>query len=313
MLPKPYLSIVSPVYRAESLIHTLVSRVASSCEKISPLYEIILVEDGSPDHSWEKIEEVCQKYPQTIGIQLSRNFGQHYAITAGLAQAQGEWIVVMDCDLQDQPEEIPALYQKAREGYDMVFAQRVNRQDSFLKRWTSKAFYTVFGYLTGTEQDSSIANFGIYHRNAIQAILSMKDHIRYFPTMSQWVGFKKAKLPVQHAEREEGTSSYSWKRLFRLAFENIIAFSDKPLRLTIRLGIFITFCSFLLGLYYLYLYLTGAIFVQGFASLIISIWFLSGVIIFVLGIVGVYVGSAFDRVKDRPSYLIRKIYKHPSP
>lgn len=300
------ISIVSPVYKGQNLVKELVSRLESELSLLCDTYEIILVEDHSPDASWTEISRICEKNENIKGIKLSRNFGQHYAITAGLANASGEWIVVMDCDLQDQPEEIKNLLAKAKEGYDIVYAKRGIRQDNFFKRTSSKVFYTLFGYLTDSKQDASIANFGIYHKKVIAAILAMKDHVRFFPTMVQWVGFKNTKINVTHSQREEGKSSYSWRKLIHLAFDNIIAFSDKPLRLTIRLGLSISFIAFFFGIYYIYKYLNNEIVVLGFASIVISIWFLSGLIIFILGIIGIYLGKTFDKVKERPTYIISK-------
>jgi len=303
---KPYLSIVSPVYGAENIIGKLVIEIIKSAGLITGNFEIILVEDGSPDQSWESIEQSCRKDKRVKGIKLSRNFGQHNAITAGLSVAKGEWIVVMDCDLQDRPEEIPNLYRKAKEGYDLVFARRVNRRDTFTKRLSSRVFYTIFSFLTDTRQDSSIANFGIFHYNVIKAVLSMGDYIRYFPTMSQWVGFNSSYLNVTHAERADGKSSYNWTKLFTLAFNNIVAFSDKPLRLMIWFGLMVVFFSFLIGIVYLIKYFMGHIVVIGFTSLIVSIWFLSGVIIATLGMVGVYVAKSFENIKERPVFIIQK-------
>lgn len=300
------ISVVSPVYKAETMLDELVSRISDSVGNLTEDFEIILVEDGGPDRSWEKIDSICKANPKVKGIKLSRNFGQHYAITAGLEAAAGEWIVVMDCDLQDRPEEIPLLFAETKKGYDLVFARRISRQDGLLKRFSSLLFYKVFGFLTDTRQDPSIANFGIYRNEAIRAILEMKDYIRYFPTMAQWVGFRKGYVDVSHASREDGKSSYSWGKLFSLAFNNILAFSDKPLRLTIQFGLLISLFSGVLGLVYLYKYIIGDIFVLGFASLIISIWFLSGAIIFILGVVGMYVGKTFEKVKGRPVYIIEK-------
>ncbi len=298
------ISIISPVYLAQSIINELVDRLHKSVSTITNNYEIILVEDGSPDKSWEQIELLCLNDDKIKAIKLSRNFGQHYAITAGLTSATGEWVVVMDCDLQDRPEEIPKLLNKALEGYDIVYAQRELRQDSIIKKLSSKIFYKTFGYLTNSKQDSSIANFGIYKQKVITSILSMQDYVRFFPTMVQWVGFKSTKIKVEHSSREDGKSSYSWKKLINLAIDNIIAFSDKPLKLTIRLGLSIATLSFLSGIFYLYKYLNGEIKVLGFASIVISIWFLSGLIIFILGIIGVYLGKTFDKVKERPTYII---------
>ncbi len=300
------ISIISPVYLGHNLVDGLVERLKNSLSEMFEQYEIILVEDGSPDNSWEAIENICIKNENVKGIKLSRNFGQHYAITAGLTIATGEWVVVMDCDLQDQPEEILKLFDKTKEGYDIVYAQRELRQDSVLKKISSKLFYKTFGYLTDSKQDPSIANFGIYNQKVIKSILSMNDHVRFFPTMVQWVGFKSTKINVKHSSRAEGKSSYSWRKLINLAIDNIIAFSDKPLKLTIRLGLFIAILSFLFGSIYIYRYINGEIKVLGFASIVISIWFLSGLIIFILGIIGLYLGKTFDKVKERPTYIISK-------
>lgn len=301
---KPHLSIVSPVYRAEKLVDLLVSRIQKTVETITPDYEIILVDDNGPDNSWQKIRENSLRDKRVKGVKLSRNFGQHYAITAGLDQAQGEWVVVLDCDLQDQPEEITKLYQKALEGFDVVLAKRVDRKDSFLKRSFSWFFYTVLSYLTGTKQDNTIANFGIYHAKVIEAICSMRESIRYFPTMVRWVGFRQTAISVDHAERAEGESSYNLKRLLNLALDIILAYSDKPLRLTVKAGVIISISSFIFAIYNIIKYFSGDIKVLGYTSLVTSIWFLSGLIIFILGVVGLYVGKTFEGVKDRPIYII---------
>ena len=210
----------------------------------------------------------------------------------------------MDGDLQDQPEEIAKLFNKSQEGYDIVLGMRSERKDNWLKKSSSKVFYQIFSYLTDTEQDARIANFGIYHRKVINAILEMNDSVKYFPTMVQWVGFRKTKIAIVHAKREEGKSAYTLSTLLKLAFNNMIAFSDKPLRLTVTFGFGLTAISLLLGILTLVRYLSGQIIVSGYASLILSIWFLSGLIIAILGIVGIYVGKVFERVKDRPVYII---------
>lgn len=301
-----YFSIISPVYRAEQIVPELVQQIVAAVEPLGQPFEIILVEDGGPDNSWEAIEAACEKDTRVKGIKLSRNFGQHYAITAGLEASCGKWIVVMDCDLQDRPDEIPSLHQKALEGYDLVLAQRALRQDGFFKKLSSKVFYSIFSYLTDTPQDSSVGNFGIYSRKVVDAILSMGDHIRFFPTMSNWVGFERAYLEVKHAERAEGKSSYSLRGLMKLAFDNMIAFSDKPLRIMVNFGAFISIISFGIGMFYLIQYFYGLISEPGFTTLIVSIWFLSGIMIFMLGIVGIYVGKNFEKSKNRPVYIIQK-------
>jgi len=298
-------SIISPVYKAESILPILVKRIEDSMLKITTDFEIILIEDGSPDNSWIEIERLSKSNKRIKGIELSRNFGQHYAITAGLDLAIGEWIVVMDCDLQDQPEEISKLYSKAKEGYDVVLACRQARQDSFFKRTFSFLFYKVLSYLTGYKQDESVANFGIYHKNVVSAIVKMRESIRYFPTMVKWVGFKTTKITVEHASRLEGKTSYDIKKLIKLAIDIILAYSDKPLQIMIKIGFIISASSMFVAIFFLYKWISGMISVTGFTSLIVSIWFLSGIIMMTLGIVGLYIGKTFEGVKNRPIYIIK--------
>ena len=300
------ISIVIPVYRAEQIMDELVTRLTRSLSAITSSYEIILVEDGGPDKSWDKIVSHAAKHAEIKGILLSRNFGQHHAITAGLDASKGNWVVVMDCDLQDQPEEIAGLYAKAKEGYDIVFARRAQRQDTFFKRMSSKVFYGVFAYLSGIPQDNSIANFGIYSRKVIDTINTMREPMRAFAPMARWVGFNRTAIDVTHAERFAGESSYSWSKLFNLALDFAMAYSDKPLKLTIKLGISISILAVLYTLYNIVLYNMGIITLTGYTSLIVSIWFLSGLIIFTLGIIGLYIGKMFEGIKNRPLYIIDK-------
>jgi len=300
------ISVVSPVYKAREIVPELVSRLKNVLVSLSVDFEIILVDDGCPQQSWISISDECKKDDRVVGLKLSRNFGQHNAITAGLAHAKGEWIVVMDCDLQDQPEEIFRLIDKSKEGYKVVFAIRNTRQDIFLKRLSSKLFYRFFSYMTETKQDARIANFGIYHRSVVEAILSMKDHIRYFPAMVQWVGFDRCGIEVKHASRFSGRTSYNWKGLFKLATLNVLAFSAKPMYITIKIGLLIVLVAVFISVYYFFKWLIGDIVVLGFSSLIISIWLLFGIMISFIGIVGLYVGGVFDKVKDRPLFIVDK-------
>ncbi len=302
----PHISVVSPVYGCKDCLFALYERLKTSLEKITPDFEIILVNDASPDNSWKAIAELCQKDKRVVGINLSRNFGQHYAITAGLDAAKGEWIVVMDCDLQDRPEEIGKLYAKALEGYDIVFAQRIKRQDNFFKKIASKIFHSSLSYLTDTEIDASIANFGIFRKNVIDSVIQMREQLRWFPTFVNWVGYTHTRIPVEHSRRENGKSSYSVKKLFDLAFNVLMLNSNKPLKLVLKFGFLVSFTAILYAGITLYRYLSGQIGVLGWASLIISTWFLSGVIIFVLGIIGIYIGRIFDQIKQRPLYIIRQ-------
>ncbi|MCD4670583.1 MAG: glycosyltransferase family 2 protein [Actinomycetia bacterium] len=298
------ITVVSPVYKAENLVDKLVERTREAVSKITDKYEIILVEDRSPDNSWKKIKENCKKYKEVRGIRLSRNFGQQYAISTGFDKSRGEWVVVMDCDLQDNPDEIINLYTKAQEGYEVVLASRQNRKDSFSKKFFSKYFYKLLSYLTETHQDGTVANFAICHRKAIEAMESMKDHIRYFPIMIKWVGFNLTTLPVEHKEREDFQSSYSLKKRIKLAFNTILFFSDRPLRLTIQLGILILLSCFLFAIYLVVRYLFADLTVSGWMSTFLSIWFLSGLNILIMGMIGLYIGKILEGIKSRPTYIV---------
>jgi len=300
------LSIVSPVYKAETLIDKLVDRIRTTVSKLTDNYEIILVEDCGPDNSWEKIKAVAEKYPEVKGVKLSRNYGQQHAIQAGLDISQGEYVVTMDCDLQDQPEEIEKLYVKILEGYEIVVASRKNRQDDFLKKFLSRVFYSALGYLTETKQDRTVANFVIYHRKAVDAMARLKDYNRYYPMLQQMIGFNYAKIEITHAEREDGKSSYSLKKRLKLAIDTILTFSDKPLRLTVKLGVLLSFLSFLSAIVLITLYLLSDFRTAGWASLALLLSFFSGAIISILGMVGLYVGRTFESVKNRPTYIIHE-------
>lgn len=302
----PVISVVVPVYRAENCLDELYRRLKAALESISPDFEIVLVEDCGGDNSWQVIERLAAADPRVRGIQFSRNFGQHYGITAGMDHCDGDWVVVMDCDLQDRPEEIPRLYAKAQEGYDIVLACRGARQDPLLKRVTSRAFYKLFSYLADMEYDGDSGNFRIMSRKAVENFRRMREQLRFFGGLVQWMGFPTARIEVQHAERHEGKSTYTFAKLWKLASETIIAYSDKPLRLAIRLGFLMAFFSFCYGAYILGHALLYGSAIPGWNSLIVSLYFIGGIIISILGIIGIYLGKNFDESKKRPLYIVRR-------
>ena len=308
MSSNPKISIVSPIYKAEHFVEKLVFEIQKAMNTLDVAYEIILVDDRSKDNSWQKMKEQSLKNPFVKSVRLSRNFGQHPAIMAGLSQAKGEWIVVMDCDLQDQPKEIIKLYQKALEGFEVVQARRKNREDNFLKKLSSKVFSKVYSYFTDTKYDNEIANFGIYHKKVIHSILEISDYIKFFPLFVEFVGYKSTSIIVEHAPRESGTTSYSFSKLVSLAFNTIISFSNKPLKLFVKFGMMISLLSFCVGIYYIYQATHNEIEVLGYTSIIVSIWFLSGVIITTIGVAGIYIGKIFDQTKNRPIYIIDEIH-----
>lgn len=299
------LSIVSPEYHGGRMVSELVHRIKENVSSITEDFEIILVNDASPDNTWDEIRNACNEDTRVKGINLSRNFGQHYAISAGLKFAKGNWIVVMDCDLQDQPEEIPNLYSKAKEGYDIVYAQRTIRKDVFFKRLSSRLFHKIFDWLSGTKTDESIANFGIYHSKVINEYNKMPEVARAFGSLIKYLGFRQTAITVSHAERAEGKSSYTLHKLLKLSFDVIIANSNKPLIMAVKLGFIISVLSFLLAVYNIIAHLVGIIQVAGFTTTVFSIWFVGGIILLVLGILGLYIGKIFDQVKGRQLFVIQ--------
>lgn len=304
--PGPHISVVIPVYQAADCLHELHRRLSASLRSVSSSYEIVMVEDGGRDRSWEVIVELAGIDPRVKGIQLSRNFGQHYAITAGLDSSRGDWVVVMDCDLQDQPEEIRKLYDEARKGYDIVFARRANRQDGLGKRVGSAAFYLVLNYLTDERFDPRVSGFCILSRSATDAVCSMREATRWLMALVHWVGFETSSVMVEHGARHSGSGTYTLGKLLRLALNTSIAYSDKPLRIAISLGAGISVLAMASATYiYALAALEGTV-VEGWASLMVSVWFLSGLIIANLGVIGLYLSRVFDQTRQRPLYLIKR-------
>ena len=304
---RPLLSVVTPVYKAEACLEELCRRLAAALEPITPHFEVIMVEDASPDRSWDKMVEIMSADRRFKGVRLSRNFGQQYAITAGLEHARGEWMVVMDCDLQDQPEEIGKLYQTARQGnFDVVFGRRLQRQDSFLKRMSSACFYAAYNFLTDADFDSSVAEFSITRRPVVDEFLRMKEHNRSFALFIRWLGFPIGYVEVAHAKRFAGKSSYSLGKLFHHSAESLISQSNKPLYLSIAVGLLLAVGSFLVALYFLIEYFRLGVVVEGWTTSIVSLWFIGGILLVILGVHGIYLGRVFNEVKNRPLYVVRQ-------
>lgn len=302
---KPYISIVSPEYRGEKCVQELVERVSASVRTITEDYEIILVNDASPDNTWLQIMAACAQNSKVKGLNLSRNFGQHNAITAGLHYAQGEWIVILDCDLQDRPEKIPDLYAEAQKGYDVVFARRIVKQVGWWKRFSSRLFHTTLDWLSGVKTDPAIGNYGIYRRNVIDAINAIPQQTRGLHTLLSIVGFKTSTIEVEQAPSSRGGTSYTLCKLLTQATNIILTRTNKPLRMTVALGFCMSGISFLLAIYNILAKLLGIIRLNGFTTTVFSIWFVGGLMLLMLGILGLYIGKIFDQVKGHPLYVVR--------
>jgi dolichol-phosphate mannosyltransferase len=302
MMPK--LSVVTPVYKAERILPELYRRLKSALEQITKDFEIIMVNDHSPEGDWSVIRGLAAADPRVKGIDLVRNFGQHVAIAAGLDIAEGERVVVMDCDLQDQPEEIPKLYEKAQEGYDVVWGRRHSRKDSLLTKWLSSAYDNVYEYFVDEKVDGTIANFSVISRKVVLAFRTMHEHSRSYGLQVRWLGFASASVDIDHARRHEGTSSYDFKRKLKLGIESIVSQSNKPLRLSVRFGFFMAALSVAALAVLIYRYFTFGVKAEGWTSVMVSIWFLSGLLFVNMGILGLYLGKVYDETKDRPLYLV---------
>jgi dolichol-phosphate mannosyltransferase len=299
----PHLSVVTPVYRAEGCLEELYRRLVAALSGITSDFEIIMIEDRGGDRSWQIIRELARRDARVKGIQFSRNFGQHYGITAGLDHCNGDWVVVMDCDLQDRPEDIPLLYAKAREGYEVVHALRDRRQDALVKRWGSNLYFWLLGYFSDVAYESP-GNFRMLSRKVVENFRQLREQLRYSTGLLHWMGFPTAYVEVRQAERFAGETTYTLRKLLQLGFDIIIAFSDKPLRLSVRLGFVIAFLAFCYGLYILVRALLYGSAITGWSSLIVSIYFIGGIIIAILGVIGIYLGKTFDESKKRPLYIV---------
>ncbi len=305
-MSKNHITVVVPVYACSASLRDLYDRLICSLSDISDKFEIILINDDSPDDAWEMMKALSSHDERVKAINLSRNFGQHQAITAGLDHSSGDWVVVMDCDLQDRPEEIIKLYTKAIEGYDVVFGRRSQRKDSYFKRLGSKVFYKVYDYFTESKTDNTIANFSIISSNVVDKLRLLREQNRTYPLFVNWLGFKKAYVDIEHAQRLSGKSSYTLNKMINLAIDSIISQSNKPLKLSIKFGFLLSFSSLSFALWLVVRYLVYSVPVPGWTSVMVSMYFIGGLLFANMGVLGLYIGKTFDETKNRPLYIIKE-------
>jgi dolichol-phosphate mannosyltransferase len=298
------ISVVIPLFNEAKLVEEIIRRVKLNLEIITNDYEVILVDDGSKDATWENITKYALEDKRIRGIRFSRNFGQHYALTAGIHESLGKWVVVMDGDLQDRPEVIPLLYKKIIEGYDVVFVSRQNRPENIFYKITQKIFYLILRILSGIDFDSRQANFSIINKKVVEAYKKFPENTRFYGSTIMWLGFKRAEIIADHGERFSGAPSYTLRSRARLATDIIFAFSNRPLKFAVAMGTLLSLSSITASIYMLIAKLNWGYTVTGWASLIITLFFLSGIILSILGILGIYIGKIFDQSKNRPLYVI---------
>ncbi|MEY2828986.1 MAG: hypothetical protein RIQ33_844 [Bacteroidota bacterium] len=303
MKSKILLSIVSPVYRAEKIIPELVKRIDEEVSKFTNSYEIILVEDCGPDNSWAAIQQQALLHKHVKGIKLSRNFGQHYAVTAGLEVASGKYIVIMDCDLQDDPALISKIFDEINKGFEIVFTKRQQRGHSVLKSFGSFLFNKFFVLFSDTNYTIDMGSLVIFSEKVRNAFLQLKEKDRLYIQLLKWTGYKSTYMILPHSERFEGRSTYNFFSLVKLALQGWTSHSNKLLRLTIYIGATFSILSFFAIFWIVYLYFTkGSL--SGWTSIVSLLLFSTGIILCSIGITGLYIGKIFEQVKDRPLYLV---------
>lgn len=302
----PLISVVIPVYGHALPLAELHDRICATVSHITETFEIVLVNDASPDNAWEIIRQLSRDDPRVRGINLSRNFGQHAAITAGMLATSADWVVVMDCDLQDPPEEIEKLYSKAREGYEVVFGKRAERQDSFGKKLFSHVFFAFIRYGCGLQHEPETANFGIFSKRVVEAAKAHQGQQAPFMQLLHNLGFRRTHVEVAHAARTHGASSYTLTKRLSLALDSILAYSNRPLKIATAVGFCISAVSFLAVLWLVAKYIFHDQPLAGWTSMIASIYLVGGLLIANLGILGLYIGKVYDAAKNRPLYIVQE-------
>ncbi len=299
------LSVAIPVHNEESVLPELFRRLRTVLDDLpGGPHEMLFVDDGSTDRTFEMLAEAAREDSRIIAISLSRNFGHQAAITAALDHVTGDASVVMDADLQDVPEAIPDFVEKYRQGYDVVYAQRVRRKEPLLLRACYFVFYRMMARLSDIRLPLDSGDFGLMSRRVVDQLRRMPEHHRYLRGMRSWVGYRQTGVLIERAERHSGRSKYSLMRLLKLALDGVFAFSIVPIRAAALVGTLVMIISTLYVFYSLYAKLFLKESPQGFTALIVSVTFLSGIVLFFLGVVGEYVGRIYEETKARPQYII---------
>ena len=304
------LSIVVPVYGCRDCLDQLHEELNGAVKSITSSYELVFVDDRSPDGSWRVLEKLAAGDSHVKAVRLSRNFGQHAAITAGLANSQGEWTVVMDCDLQDPPDAIPSLYASAKEGFDMVLARRKQRSHSAFRLALARAYFKLLNTFMGTNIDGAYGTFSILSRKVVDAYLSLGERDRHYLFVLYWLGFEHGTIEVDHRDRGAGQSSYTFGKLLRHAVSGVFFQTTNLLLYIVYLGFIVAGVGVLGAIYLVYLYVVAHP-PAGFTSVMVLVLVVGGFIITSTGVTGLYIGRVFQQVKGRPLYVIDTVAQQP--
>jgi polyisoprenyl-phosphate glycosyltransferase len=302
------LSVAIPIHNEASVLPELLRRTVAVLDQIpGGPHELLFVDDGSSDNSLRILEDAVRRDSRIVVISLSRNFGHQAAITAGIDHITGDAAVIMDGDLQDVPEAIPQFVARHLEGYDVVYAQRIRRKEPWPLRICYFVFYRMMAKLSDVRLPLDAGDFGLMSRRIVEQLRAMPEHHRYLRGMRSWVGFRQTGIPVERGERHSGKSKYSLWRLMKLASDGIFAFSIVPIRAAALLGFVAIAFSFLFTAYSVFVKLVFHQSPKGFTAVILMISFLSGVLLFFLGVIGEYVGRVYEETKGRPIYIIGEV------
>jgi glycosyltransferase involved in cell wall biosynthesis len=297
------ISVVIAVYGCAGCLRRLHERITATLVPMGVPYEIVFVDDRSPDGAWETLVELAHVDPTVRLVRLSRNWGQHAAVTAGLTASRGRWTVVMDCDLQDPPEEIPRLYETAKQGFEIVLTRRDARKQALHRRIAARAYFRMREKFLGIEMDSEYSMLSMISRKVVDAFLTLGDRDRQYMLILHWLGFRRIVLDIEHAERHEGSSSYTFRMLLRVALDGMFFQTTTLLRWIIYAGFSVALSGLLLSVYLMYRYfVTDPL--PGWTSVAVLVLLLSGSILVALGVTGLYVGKIFEQVKGRPLFVV---------
>lgn len=301
----PILSIVVPIYNEAQLIQELHQRLSDAALKITQDYEIVYVNDGSQDQSLSLLKNIAKEDPHTFYINFSRNFGHQIAVTAGLDNCKGKAAVIIDGDLQDPPEIIPELYEKYKEGYEVVYAKRKKRRgESWFKKITARLFYRLMRRSTKIDIPVDVGDFRIIDQKVVQALKQMPEQNKFLRGQIAWLGFRSSEVLFERDERKAGKTGYSFSKMYHFAMDGITSFSDKPLTAVTKTGLIVSFIAFLIILYALYSHFVLDRTITGWTSLIISSMFIGGIQLISIGIIGEYISRINKNVLQRPTYIV---------
>jgi polyisoprenyl-phosphate glycosyltransferase len=300
------ISVITPVYRCAECLAALHERLVAVLEEEADTFEIVFVDDRSPDDSWQVLSKLAAGDPRVRAIRLSRNFGQHAAITAGLAASRGRWTVVMDCDLQDPPEEIPRLLEKAAEGHEIVLSKRTRRSQSRLRRLAGRAYFRVRNFFMRMDMGTEYSTLSLLSRKVVDAFLQVNDRDRQYMLIVYWLGFNRAEIEIQHAERLAGKSSYTLRQLVEVAIEGFFFETTILLRWIVYLGFALALVGALLAAWFIVAFFIFDPY-PGWTSVAVLLLIVGGFIITSLGVTGLYIGKIFGQVKDRPLYVVDEV------